>query len=164
MKEVKEITTAEFVEELRLASEEGLKEFDESEATSDVEQLRKEFAKVDKAVRDEANLTYEKEMFERLNKDNEVLQQYIQLLEKLEKAKQIQEDAKQLYDKMNDLNIEEYEGKSCKLVLKRPYERRQLNSTLFMKDFKPDSSMYKKYVEVKLVKGHVSIKKPENKG
>jgi organic radical activating enzyme len=79
----------------------------------------------------------------------------------LDKARQIQEGAKELYEKMNELNIENYDGAHCKVVLKRPYERRQINSTEFLKDFKPNSDMYKKYVEVKVIKGHVTLKKSE---
>ena len=161
MKEVKEITTQEFIEELRLASEEGLKEFNEDDAKKEYDGIMKALEDVDKAVQDELSLTYKKMMMEQTYKDNEQLQEYIKLLEDLDKARQIQEGAKELYEKMNELNIENYDGAHCKVVLKRPYERRQINSTEFLKDFKPNSDMYKKYVEVKVIKGHVTLKKSE---
>ena len=108
MKEVKEITTQEFIEEMRLASEEGLKEFNEDDAKKEYDGIMKALEDVDKAVQDELSLTYKKMMMEQTYKDNEQLQEYIKLLADLDKARQIQEGAKELYEKMkrNQLLIE----------------------------------------------------------
>ena len=161
MKEVKEITKQEFLEELRLASEESLNNYDADKADEAYDEVMKALDDVDRAVAEEASLEYKKQMIEELYLDNEVLQDYIKVLAEIERVRKVQEDAKQLYTQMHELNIDGFEGTFCNIVLTKPYDRRQINSSKFFSDYKPESAEYKKYVEVKQVKGHITLKKKD---
>ena len=100
--------------------------------------------------------------FELLNKDNEILKKYRQLLKKKEDIeKSIKEDKDILYTQMLEEDMDLLEGKYINVALKRPYYKTDFDLTQFKKDYKPTSSMYKKYVKQKLVKGNIIIKDPQ---
>lgn len=100
--------------------------------------------------------------FELLNKDNEILKKYKQLLKKKEDIeKSIKEDKDILYTQMLEEDMDLLEGKYINVSLKRPYYKTDFDLTQFKKDYKPTSSMYKKYVKQKLVKGNIIIKDPQ---
>ncbi len=100
--------------------------------------------------------------FELLNKDNEILKKYRQLLKKKEDIeKSIKEDKDILYTQMLEEDMDLLEGKYINVSLKRPYYKTDFDLTQFKKDYKPTSSMYKKYVKQKLVKGNIIIKDPQ---
>ena len=102
--------------------------------------------------------------FEIKNKDNEVLQQYKKLLDKKQKIENsIKEYKDILYTGMLEEDLDLLEGKYIDVTLKRPYYKTEFDLSKFKKDYKPESSMYKKYVKQKLVKGNIIIKDPQAK-
>lgn len=93
------------------------------------------------------------------NKDNEILQNYIKTLNKIEDInKEIKKIKDNLYESMLNEDIDLLEGKYCDISLKKPYYKTDFNLKLFLQDYKPTNSLYKKYVDKKLIKGNINIK------
>lgn len=93
------------------------------------------------------------------NKDNEILQNYIKTLNKIEDInKEIKKIKDNLYESMLNEDIDLLEGKYCDVSLKKPYYKTDFNLKLFLQDYKPTNSLYKKYVDKKLIKGNINIK------
>ena len=100
--------------------------------------------------------------FEYENKDSEILKKYKQLLKKKDDIEKAMKDAKDiLYKEMLEEDMDLLEGRYIDISLKRPYYKTDFDITQFKKDFKPNSSMYKKYIKQKLVKGNIIVKDPQ---
>lgn len=142
---------------IKQACEEDL--YTKSSKDEELNKLQEKFKKIDRTFIRESKLLGEKELIEKQYSDNAVLQRYIKIIKELEKLTQLQNSSKELYEDFERLEIPRLTGKNCELVLTKTYMKTQINSKLFLTDFKPDSKMYQKYVEHKPVKGHVSLKK-----
>ena len=124
--------------------------------------LTEEFNKFDNKQNKYLKLLSDITEFELLNKDNEILKKYKQLLKQKENIEKDMKDYKDiLYSEMLKEDMDLLEGKYINVSLKRPYYKTDFDITQFKKDYKPTSSMYKKYVKQKLVKGNVIIKDPQ---
>lgn len=124
--------------------------------------LTEEFNKFDNKQNKYLKLLSDITEFELLNKDNEILKKYRQLLKQKENIEKDMKDYKDiLYSEMLKEDMDLLEGKYINVSLKRPYYKTDFDITQFKKDYKPTSSMYKKYVKQKLVKGNVIIKDPQ---
>lgn len=126
--------------------------------------LKNKFNKYDKQRGEILALEREKQELEILNKDNEVLQKYIQLcneIAELNKEISSSEIKDYFYEEMSTQDIPELKGKYCYITLKKPYYRKSINTTKFFEDNDPNSRLYKKYVEQKLIKGNVTVKDSE---
>lgn len=101
----------------------------------------------------------EKEEFEKQNKDNEVLKQYIKILqEEKELNSNMKEYKDLLYEDMLHEDIDELNGNHLDITLKRPYYKTEVLTKKFLKDYKEGSKLYEKYVTKKQVKGNLIIK------
>lgn len=125
-------------------------------------QINDSFNKVDQAVLQRKELLKKKLIFEKVNKNNSVLKEYIDILKGIEEAdKEIEASKAYMYDLMLEKDTDLLEGKNINISLKRPYEKTSLNSKLFLEDYKPGSRMYNKYVRKTICKGNITIKEIE---
>lgn len=121
--------------------------------------LSDDFNKYEKALETKQEVEQSIKNFERDNKDNEVLKQYLKLLKKLEKAeKEIDSGKTYLYEGMMAEEIDMLNGAVCDITLKKPYDKTNIDTKKFLTDNKPGSKLYEKYVSVKEVKGNIIVK------
>ena len=95
------------------------------------------------------------------NRDNELLQQYIQLLaarEKLQKSISEKTDKDLLYEKMIQDDVDCYDGSNITVTLKRPYVKTTVDSKKFIEDNPIGSKLYNKYMKETVCKGNVILK------
>ena len=124
-----------------------------------MEKLNDVFKKVNSLIKKLNDLNDKKLDIEVLNKDNLVLQEYIKTLNKIDNVnKEIKDIKDVLYEHMINEDIDLLEGNYCNITLKKPYYKTDFNLKLFLEDYKPTNSLYKKYVDKKLIKGNVNIK------
>ena len=124
-----------------------------------MEKLNDVFKKVNNLIKKLNDLNDKKLDIEVLNKDNLVLQEYIKTLNKIDSVnKEIKDIKDVLYEHMVNEDIDLLEGNYCNITLKKPYYKTDFNLKLFLEDYKPTNSLYKKYVDKKLIKGNVNIK------
>ncbi len=121
--------------------------------------LQELFKQVNTLIKKLNDLNDTKLNIEITNKDNEILQNYIKTLNKIEDINtDIKKVKDNLYESMLNEDIDLLEGKYCDISLKKPYYKTDFNLKLFLEDYKPTNSLYKKYVNKKLIKGNINIK------
>lgn len=129
-----------------------------------IKKLEDKFKRLDRKASDIENLKLEKEQIEGTYTDNEILQRYIAICKKIEKQEAKLSDKvlkDQLYVEMLDTDKPRLVGNYLSISLTKPYIKTSVDSTKFIKDNKPGSKLYEKYVKETEVKGHVSIKSVE---
>lgn len=121
--------------------------------------LQELFKQVNTLIKKLNDLNDTKLNIEITNNDNEILQNYIKTLNKIEDINtDIKKVKDNLYESMLNEDIDLLEGKYCDISLKKPYYKTDFNLKLFLEDYKPTNSLYKKYVNKKLIKGNINIK------
>lgn len=118
---------------------------------------KEEFNKADQANYENGQIkTMIEELLEK-NKDNEVLQEYINLTKKFEDNIAIYDAAKKnMYESMNDADIDYMEGLSIVAVLTRPYTKKELDQERLKADLGEEK--FNSYITEKPVKGNVKLK------
>lgn len=91
------------------------------------------------------------------NKDNEILNKYIKVLNKIKETQIDIDNAKKgyLYESAIKLPENQFENDILKITVIKPYTRINFNKDKFIKDYAPDSKMYKKYIKETTIKGNV---------
>ena len=168
-KEIKEMTVEELLDDIKTASNQELYgNVDEQEKDGEDKKLLEEHksrAKIDfdKFTRlKKKKKKFDKELIEleTMFKDNIELQKYIKLLNDKKKVEADIENAKKgyLYESTILVPDMEFENEDVKLTVVQPYEKEDFDRATFVKDFGPNTDMYKKYMIKKQVKGSVKFK------
>lgn len=115
--------------------------------------------KVDSIWSSRQNAQKELDELVKNNKDDKILLKYISLLEKIDNyTHEINELKKdKLYYELLDQEEKIFNTANCTIKFKKPYKRLDIDTDKFLKDNKPESKLYKKYVKEISVKGSVSI-------
>lgn len=121
---------------------------------------KEEFGKADQANYENSQIkTMIEELLEK-NKDNEVLQEYLNLQAKFEENKKIYDDAKKnMYESMEESGIDYMEGLSIVANLTHAYTKRELDQDKLKADLGDEK--FNTYLIDKPVKGNVKFKPRE---
>lgn len=168
-KEIKEMTVEELLDDIKTASNQELYgNVDEQEKDSEDKKLLEEhksrakidFDKFTRLIRKQKKFDKELIELETMFKDNIELQKYIKLLNDKKKVEADIENAKKgyLYESTILVPDMEFENEDVKLTVVQPYEKEDFDRATFVKDFGPNTDMYKKYMIKKQVKGSVKFK------
>ena len=125
--------------------------------TENREILQADIKKFTKLVKRLIKQTDELKQIAEENKDNVALKQYIRMLEKIKETQMDIENAKKgyLYESAIKLPENQFENDILKITVIKPYTRINFNKDKFIKDYAPDSKMYKKYIKETTIKGNV---------
>ena len=159
--DLKDKTTEELLEDLKDASIKSLSgEYEEPEEDSIKIKAQADFEKFTKLIKKQKSYNKELLELEVNNRDNIELQRYIELLNRKEKLEADIDKAKKgyLYESTVLLPDVEFENSVVKLTVVQPYEKEDFDKATFIKDYGPDTDMYKKYIVKKIVKGSVKFK------
>lgn len=119
-----------------------------------------EFGKADQAHYENSQIQNMLEELVEANKDNVVLQEYINLTKKFEENLAIYDECKKnMYESMNEANIDYMEGLSIVATLKKPYTKKELDVEKLTEDLGEEK--LKTYYKEKAVKGNVTFKPRE---
>lgn len=119
-----------------------------------------EFGKADQAHYENSQIQNMLEELVEANKDNVVLQEYINLTKKFEENLTIYDECKKnMYESMNEANIDYMEGLSIVATLKKPYTKKELDVERLAKDLGEEK--LNTYYKEKSVKGNVTFKPRE---
>ena len=165
-KELKEMTAEELLEDIKAASNQELYgNVDEPDEDKKLLEEHKSRAKIDfdkftRLIRKQKKCDKELLELETLCKENEALQKYIKLLNDKKKIEADIDNAKKgyLYESTILVPGMEFENEDVKLTVVQPYEKEDFDKATFVKDYGPDTDMYKKYIVKKQVKGSVKFK------
>ena len=165
--DVKELTMEELEEDLRNATTKLInddvdndKDTEKQYITECKSKAKLDFDKFTRLIRKQKKIDKELLELETLCKDNVALQKYIKLLNDRKKVEADVDTAKKgyLYESTILVPDMEFENEDVKLTVVQPYEKEDFDKATFVKDYGPDTEMYKKYITKKQVKGSVKIK------
>ena len=129
-----------------------------------MEKLKKDFRKANLAQGKLNQVNDDLTVFEELYKDNDILKAYKELLGKKQNYEEELKLAKTyLYEDMLEEDETEMIGTNITVTLKKPYEKKSIDTDKFFEDNMPGSRLYKKYVKITTVKGNVNIKQNTDK-
>lgn len=121
---------------------------------------KEEFGKADQANYENSQIKVMIEELLEKNKDNTVLQEYLNLTNKFEENKKIYDDAKKnMYESMEEAGIDYLEGLSIVANLTHAYTKRELDQDKLKADLGDEK--FNTYFIDKPVKGNVKFKPRE---
>lgn len=164
-KSIKEMSKEELLDDIRMASnselmdnvDETVDDTDTNNNSDDENKLNEDFNKFTRIVRKYKKTLNDISVFELVNKDNEVLQEYIRLMKKSEDLLSKIDLAKKgyLYESAVKVPSAVLDNEDVKVTLTLPYKKKEFNVSQFEKDYSPDTDMYKKYISYKTIKGNL---------
>lgn len=150
------------IEELKQATYKCLNDIDNENDNNSVEtterdEFQEDMKKFTKLIKKLIKQNEELKQIIDNNSDNEILNKYIKTLNKIKATQLAIETAKKgyLYDSAIKIPENQFENDILKITIVKPYTRININKDKFIKDYSPDSKMYKKYVKETTIRGNV---------